>query len=198
MRDEIAVITRKIPPEDLAIQWDCCAEVMDLETSFPWTPKENKLERNVAPVSALSPHVPEATAPGDHLCYGTLGGWPMVEPKNLSMTAKFANGAVARSGRRVDYIHIPILDTEDESYFAQLRELDVGDTKIYFGTVHDLGHKDLFKRRLEILRRYVPQFGLAAPCGLGRHKPEEIPHLLHEHVEALDFLKNESNSQRPL
>ena len=52
MRDEIAVITRKIPPEDLAIQWDCCVEVMDLEGSFPWTPKENKLERNLAPVSS--------------------------------------------------------------------------------------------------------------------------------------------------
>jgi hypothetical protein len=53
-------------------------------------------------------------------------------------------------------------------------------------------------RCIVILKRYVPQFGLAAPCGLGRHKPEEIPHLLHEHVEALDFLKNEFDSQRPL
>jgi hypothetical protein len=194
MRDEIAVITRKIPPEDLAIQWDCCVEVMDLEDSFTWTPKDNKLERNLDPVSALSPHIPTATALGYHLCYGTLGGWPMVEPKNLSMTVKFANGAVARSGRRVDFIHIPILDTEDESYFAPLRELDVGDTKIYFGTIHDLGRSDSFKRRLEILRKYVPEFGLAAPCGLGRHKPDEVPALLNEHIEALHSLTNGLNA----
>jgi hypothetical protein len=56
----------------------------------------------------------------------------------------------------------------------------------------------VFSTVILILKRYVPQFGLAAPCGLGRHKPEEIPHLLHEHVEALDFLKNEFDSQRPL
>ena len=139
-----------------------------MKEAFPGRQRTNKLERNLAPVSALSPHVPAATALGYHLCYGTLGGWPMVEPKNLSMTVKFANRAVARSGRRVDFIHIPILDTEDESYFAPLRELDVGDTKIYFGTIHDLGRKDSFKRRLEILRRYVPQVRLSGALRLGK------------------------------
>jgi len=188
MRDEIDVIIRKIPPEDLAIQWDACVEVMDLEGSFPWTPKDNKLERNLAPVSALSPHIPGPTALGYHLCYGTLGGWPMVEPKNLSMTVKFANGAVARSGRRVDFVHIPILDTEDESYFAPLEDLDVGDAKVYFGVIHDLSRKDAFMRRLEMLKKYVPKFGLAAPCGLGRHRPDEVRGLLKEHVEALRAL----------
>ncbi len=188
MRDEIAVIARKIPPHDLAIQWDCCVEVMDLEGSFPWTPKDGKLERNLAPVAALSPHVPPSAALGYHLCYGTLGGWPMIRPKDLSMTVKFANEAVARSGRRVDFVHIPILDTEAESFFAPLRDLDVGDTKIYFGTVHDLRRMDAFKRRLDLLRKYVPSFGLAAPCGFGRHQPEEVPMLLQEHVKAAALL----------
>ena len=189
MRDEIAVIMRKIPPEDLAIQWDCCVEVMDLEGSFSWTPKDDKLERNLAPISALSPQVPESTILGYHLCYGTLGGWPMVEPKDLSMTVNFANGAVVRSGRRVDFVHIPIVDTENENYYAPLRNLDVGDTKIYFGVIHDLARKDSFERRLNLLKRYVPRFGLAAPCGLGRHRPDEVKGLLGEHVEALHSLE---------
>ncbi len=186
MRAEIAKILEKIPAEDLAIQWDCCVEVMDLEGSFPWTPTTGVLERNLAPIERLSPHIPEAVALGYHLCYGTLGGWPMVRPKTLATSVRFANEAVARSGRRVDFIHIPILDTNDKHYFAPLSELDVGDTRIYFGVVHHQHDQAAFEARLGTLKRYVADFGVAAPCGFGRCAPEDVPDLLQDHLRALE------------
>jgi hypothetical protein len=188
MRQEIAKMVKKIPPKDLAIQWDYCIETMDLEGSFPWTPKTNVLERNLAPIPRLSPHIPEEVALGYHLCYGTLGGWPMVEPKDLSNAVVLANEVVARSGRRVDFVHIPILDTTDETYFVPLRDLNVGSTTVYFGAVHNMKDAERFKWRLRLLKRYVPEFGLAAPCGFGRHQPHELPGIIEDHLRATETL----------
>ncbi|SRR5579875_1341313 len=188
MSAEIAKMCEKIPPSDLAISWDCCVEVMDLEADLPWTPKTNMLDRNAAPAAHLTPSIPKEVMVGYHLCYGTLGGWPMVSPKNLSMAVKFANELVARSGRRVDFVHIPTLDTLDESYYAPLKDLQVGGSRVYLGSIHAMGDLNRFRKRLEITRQYLPQFGLAAPCGFGRHQPNEVPTLLQEHRKAVEIL----------
>ncbi|HTW88808.1 MAG TPA: hypothetical protein VMD75_12470, partial [Candidatus Binataceae bacterium] len=188
MRTEIAKMCEKIPPTDLAISWDCCIEIMDLEADFPWTPKTNMLERNIAPAAHLTPGIPKEVMVGYHLCYGTLGGWPMVSPKNLEMAVKFANEVVARSGRRVDFVHLPTLDTIDPAYYAPLKDLKVNDTSVYLGSIHGMSDLKRFKQRLQISRQYLPQFGLAAPCGFGRHQPHEVPQLLKEHRTAVEIL----------
>jgi hypothetical protein len=120
LRAEIAKIAEKIPHADLAIQIDACFEMLDLEGVIPWTPKTGVLERSVRPVGEIAPHIPEDIMLGYHLCYGTLGGWPMVSPKSLRNAVDFANEVVARSGRRVDYVNIPVLNTTDDSYYAPL------------------------------------------------------------------------------
>jgi len=189
MRAEIAKMIEKIPPADLAIQWDCCVETMDLEDAFPWTPTDNRFERNLAPIANLAPQIPSEVMLGYHLCYGTLGGWPMVESDDLSRTVKFANEAVARSGRRVDFVHIPILNRTDDRYFAPLRELQAGAARIYLGIVHNMEDERAFRARLAVARKYLPDFGLAAPCGFGRHTAAELPALLREHRRALEMLR---------
>jgi len=188
LQAEVAKILEKIPASDLALQWDCCVELMDLEGDIPWTPKENVLERHLAQIPELSAHLPKEMMLGYHLCYGTLGGWPMATGQDLNHAVAFANGAVERSGRRVDFIHIPILPTTEERYFAPLRDLKVGDADIYLGTLHDRGDKEALTRRIAVALKYVPEFGLAAPCGFGRHQPSEVRGLLKEHVEALEIL----------
>jgi len=188
MRTEIAKMCEKIPHRDLAISWDCCVEIMDLEADFPWTPKTNMVERNVAPAAHLTPGIPADVMVGYHLCYGTLGGWPMVSPKSLAMAVRFANQLVAQSGRRVDFVHIPTLDTLEESYYAPLKELNIGSSNLYLGSIHHMGDLSRFRKRLELAHKFVPRFGLAAPCGFGRHQPHEVPGLLQDHHKAAEIL----------
>ena len=83
-------------------------------------PQESRIERNVSQVRNLSPRIREEVALGYHLCFGTLGGWPRFQPETLSETVRLANAFLEASGRRVDWIHIPLLDTEDEAFFAPL------------------------------------------------------------------------------
>jgi hypothetical protein len=189
MRAEIDKMIEKIPPDDLAMQWDCCVETMDLEDAFPWTPKEGRFERNVAPIANLAPQIPAAVTLGYHLCYGTLGGWPMVESNDLAQTVKFANEAIARSGRRVDFIHVPILNRTDDRYFGPLRDLKAGNARVYLGIIHNMEDEKAFRARLAMAKKYVPEFGLAAPCGFGRHTPGELPKLLGEHRRAVEILR---------
>jgi hypothetical protein len=160
---------------------------MDLEGNFPWTPKENKLERNVAPVERLSPYIPKEVKLGYHLCYGTLGGWPMVKTaKDLSTPVAWANAAVARSGRHVDFVHIPVLDRTDDPYYAPLKDLKVGDARVYLGLVH--GPRAAISDRIRTAKKFIKDFGIGAYCGLGRHRPDQVAGILDDHVAALETL----------
>ena len=179
---EIGTIAEKIPNDDLAIQWDCSTEVQDVYGAVPGLPKEGAIERNVAQFRRLSPLVPEKALLGYHLCFGTLGGWPRFAPADLSATVDLANAVIEASGRRVDWIHIPVLDGVGDAFFAPLKNLKPRGTRVYLGIVH---HMDGFKERLALARKYLPDFGVAAYCGFGRIPPEQMPAVLEEHVHAV-------------
>ena len=106
-RAEIAKIVEKIPPNELAIQWDCSTEIQDAYGAIAGYPLEGAIERNLIEVRNLSPHIPREVALGYHFCFGTLGGWPRFAPDDLGQAVKLANAFVAASGRPVDWIHIP-------------------------------------------------------------------------------------------
>ena len=73
-RAEIAKIVEKIPPNELAIQWDCSTEIQDAYGAIAGYPLEGAIERNLIEVRNLSPHIPREVALGYHFCFGTLGG----------------------------------------------------------------------------------------------------------------------------
>jgi hypothetical protein len=179
---EVAMICAKIPHEDLAIQWDCSTEVQDVYGAAPPFTIDGALERNIGQMRILSPKIPEGVALGYHLCFGTLGGWPRFAPGDLSQTVELANGMIEASGRRVDWMHIPALDNLDDAFYAPLAKLKPRGAKIYLGMVH---HMDTFEKRLAIARKYLPEFGLAAYCGLGRTPPSGLGDILREHEEAV-------------
>ena len=78
---EIGTIVSKIPPKDLAIQWDCATEVQDAYGAVPGYPAEGGVERSLDQFRKLSPLVPSDALLGYHFCFGTLGGWPRFAPK---------------------------------------------------------------------------------------------------------------------
>ena len=182
MRAELVTIIEKIPAQDLAIQWDCSTEVQDAYGNIPGYPLEGSVERNLAEVRNLSPDIPSDVALGYHFCFGTLGGWPRFRPDDLGQVVQLANGFVAASGRRVDWIHLPILDRSDDAFFAPLKTLEPDGARVYLGMIHNMAN---FKARLQTARKYLPDFGLAAYCGFGRVPPSELPNVLAEHFEAM-------------
>jgi len=132
---------------------------------------DGAIERNVAQFRTLSRSIPETVQLGYHFCFGTLGGWPRFAPADLSATVELANATVEASGRRVDWIHIPVLPDVGESFFAPLKNLKPRGARVYLGVVH---HMDGFKDRMAMARKFLPDFGVAGYCGFGRVPPAEL------------------------
>src|SRR5581483_4660669 len=144
-RAEIATIVSKIPAKELAIQWDCATEIQDAYGGVPGYQQEGGVDRNLAEVRNLSPHIPSDVALGYHFCFGTLGGWPRFAPNDLGQAVKLANAFVEASGRRVDWIHLPVLDRSDDAFFAPLAGLKPQGARVYLGMIHNMAS---FKARL--------------------------------------------------
>ena len=95
-----------------------------------------------------------------------------------------ANAFAAHSGRRVDWIHIPVLDRSDDGYFAPLADLEPRGARIYLGAVHNM---ERFGERIATARKYLADFGVGAYCGFGRIPRQELAQVLRHHVQALEM-----------
>ena len=182
LRAEVAKIVEKIPPTDLAIQWDLATEVQDAYGAIAGFPRETALERNIGQIKALCPAIPPEAELGYHFCFGTLGGWPRFAPADLSGAVELANAVVAASGRRVDWVHLPVLDRADDAFLAPLSKLEPAGARVYLGVIHNMAR---YRERVAAARKFLPSFGVAAYCGLGRHPRAELSSVLAEHVEAV-------------
>ncbi|MGE3245972.1 MAG: hypothetical protein AB7J19_06540 [Beijerinckiaceae bacterium] len=182
LRDEVETIVAKIPNDDLAIQWDCSTELQDAYGSIPGFPAETAVQRNVGQIEAICPHIPSDVALGFHMCFGTLGGWPRFEPPDIGGAVAMANAFIAHAGRRVDWMHIPLIATLKESFYAPLAKIEPQGARIYFGLIHNM---DTLEQRIALTKKYWPDFGLAAYCGFGRVPPPELPKIMQDHLHAL-------------
>ncbi len=184
---ELDVITRRIPAKDLAIQWDMAWELLAVHGQ-PGIPKsEEQIETHVAPVKRLSALLPPEAALGFHFCFGTFGGWPAFSPKDLGRTVELINATLEATGRRTDWIHIPALDRSDDAFYAPLAGLKAKGADVYMGMIHTM---DTFRKRLDVTRKFVPEFGLAAYCGFGRTPPAQLPQILDDHLKAVELAKH--------
>jgi hypothetical protein len=168
---EVAKIVELIPPDDLAIQWDLAVENRYLEATLTRegvAAAEHEAKRLTAPARRISAHIPQQVALGYHSCYGTLNGWPSRQPSDLTGSVILLNEAAAASGRRVDFVHLPTLGSAEDAFFAPLHNLDVAGARVYLGAIHHMHGADGLRRQLQSARKYLPQFGIAAPCGFGR------------------------------
>ncbi len=183
-RAEVAKIVEKIPASELALQWDCATEVQDAYGGIPGFSSQDAIERNLGEVRNLSPQIPSDVALGYHFCFGTLGGWPRFQPEDLGRTVELANAFVSASGRQVDFIHIPVLDRTDDAFFAPLKDLRPPGARVYLGAIHNMQR---FRQRLEVARKYLPEFGLGAYCGFGRLPVAELGGILADHLRAAEL-----------
>ncbi len=95
---------------------------------------------------------------------------------------KLANAFVEASGRPVDWIHLPVLDRNDDAFYAPLAALKPQGARVYLGAIHNMSR---FKERVAVARKYLPEFGLGAYCGFGRQPVSELPRILDDHLQAV-------------
>ncbi|MFM9888479.1 MAG: hypothetical protein ACKVQT_36100 [Burkholderiales bacterium] len=170
-RAEIDMMVDKIPPEELAIQWDLAIENRYVEAKLASEGEaaaKREAERLLEPARAICPNIPQAVALGYHSCFGTLNGWPSRQPSSLAGTVLLLNAAVAASGRATDFLHFPTVGSAEEAFFSPLAGLKSGGARVYVGAIHHLHGPGGLKRQLELSRKYLGEFGIAAPCGFGR------------------------------
>jgi hypothetical protein len=182
LRAEISKMVELIPPEDLAIQWDLAVENRYVETVLAQAgidAARREAVRLLLPAQEIAPHIPKAAALGYHSCFGTLDGWPSRRPGDLAGSVLLLNAAVAASGRRVDFLHLPTLGSAEDAFFAPLRDLDGRGARVYLGAVHHMHGAAGLRGQLGAARRNLPEFGIAAPCGFGR-VPERPGRFLSE------------------
>ncbi len=181
LRAEAINVCSRIPASELAIQWDLAREITEINGGIPGVEVEGSIERNLQQVRALSPHIPEEVELGYHFCFGTMGGWPRFAPKDLAQTVRFANAVIEASGRRVDWVHIPLLDKINDAFVAPLGQLQPRGARVYLGAIHNM---ERFRERVATAKKYLPDFGVGAYCGLGRTPASEVPKVLEEHLQA--------------
>lgn len=185
---EIDKLLAVAPAQDLQFQFDFAMEFVDMAAGdakgighWPDAVLEEKIQRHAAYLDEVWKGIPDEALLGIHWCYGTWGGWPMKDMPDLGLCVRMSNEAKQRIGRRLDYVHMPVVMDPDDGFFAPLANLDIGDTKVYLGTVHHDDGVEGFRRRMELAQRYLPEFGVGAVCGYGRLPADELPDVLALH-----------------
>lgn len=185
---EVHRICRAIPPEDLAIQWDVCVEILEIAAGTPFLAGD-PLARAAAQFELLGRALPPTVSLGYHFCYGDLAHRHLVEPDTLGLSVQMANLAIARSMRQVDWVHMPVpIHRDDDGCFAPLRELRHGGARVFLGLVHLHDGLDGSLKRALSARRYLSRFGVATECGLGRRQPETLGEVLRIHRKLTERL----------
>lgn len=180
--DEVRKIAELIDPADLVIQWDSTGEAACL--------KDPRLSRvTAAAIEELSAAVHRDTLLGFHLCHGSLpaNSFFMRRPEDLAILVDAMNAILELSARKVDFIHFPIVDHADASYYAPLSRLKVARTRWYLGCIHGMDDTADFRQRLRQARSYVPDFGVGAPCGYGRFDSDRVGAIAQDHLRALEI-----------
>ena len=180
---EVHEIAGVVPPEELAIQWDVSKEMAIWEGVWPIYFED--IEAGI--IERLARHgeaVPEPAELGFHLCYGDFGHKHWKEPADTANMVMAANGLFAAVHRPIDWLHMPVpREREDEAYFAPLTNLHLRpETRLYLGLVHHTGGEDGTRRRIAAAKSFLPDFGIATECGMGRRPIETIAELLRIHV----------------
>ncbi|KAM0796790.1 hypothetical protein BDR22DRAFT_899967 [Usnea florida] len=184
LSQDIRRLQEAIPAHDLAIQIDVSIEFAYLEyeqgrihdPSFkPYfsSVKEGILER----ISRFSSTVDQDVHLGFHLCYGDIQHQHFVQPEDAGLLVEIATDIVKGVGphHRIEWMHLPVpKDRLDTAYFNPLKDLDIGDVKLFLGLVHSHDESGT-EQRLKAAQAVYPRiFGVSTECGMGRTPVEDV------------------------
>lgn len=184
---EVQEICRTIPHHDLCIQWDFCHEMViwdgQPQDMFPLVGASQK--EIVERITRICAPIPDVVELGFHLCYGDFGARHFVEPVDSTKMVEVMNAFAAAVKRPIAYFHIPVPVTRDDhAFYRPLTQLKLPrETELYLGLVHAADGSEGTRRRIEVARKYVSDFGIATECGFARARTRRvIEKILDVHV----------------
>jgi hypothetical protein len=125
IKGELKKLQSSIPPEELAIQFDVCQEVVGFDKGVN-LPYDDILNGSVTRITDLCDKIIDAADVGIHLFYGNPGHKHIVEPKSLGTSVAFANDITAATKRIINFVHIAVpADRSDAAYFRRLENLNL-------------------------------------------------------------------------
>jgi hypothetical protein len=179
LASELKEILELVPHEELAIQIDLPHEVeVDEYNARPddfaavrWLfesmrGKSGTFEERVDSVARVAERVPDEVELGFHLC----SIWHLDESggQDNQVHVNWANALSKRVGRRIDYIHMPIVPEHGEAELAPLRKLRLApETTLFLGLIHGRDGLEGARRRIKAASTVVDDFGVGHYCGLG-------------------------------
>lgn len=204
-------IEAAVPPDDLAVQWDCAIEFAILEgveyPSFrPWFAvgegDDDAAARRAhidAALVRLGRAVDERVELGYHLCYGDQHHRHFCEPRDTGLLVDVARTVLRGVGRPVSWFHMPVPKSrDDDAYFAPLAGLvpALGEarTDIYLGLVH-VNDEEGTRRRIEAASRVLGAFGVGTECGMGRTPPEDFDSIMAISAAVSSPIRNPPQSE---
>mgnify|MGYP001334776966 CR=1 FL=1 len=190
--DELQIILEEIPSEDLALQWDVCIEIVMLENRQN---DENLASWHAAiyeELCALADCVPEPVEVGYHFCYGDMDHKHFFEPVDTALMTELANKISQGVKRTIQWLHMPVPRSRDDTeYYQPLNALQLKkETQLFLGLVHHTDGLDGTQKRIDAALPFIPDFGIASECGLGRRDPATISALLEIHRKAADYINS--------
>lgn len=187
---ELETIIDTVPPAELAIQWDVALEIALWEGLLEcyFTPMKTGI------TDRISEHinaVPEGVEVGMHVCYGDYENKHFKEPEDTANMVELTNGVMAGLNRELTWLHMPVpVERDDESYFVALSGLNKSSIReVYLGLVHESDGVSGTTQRINTAAKYLPKFGVATECGMGRRDPKQIPGLLQIHADVANPVK---------
>ncbi|QEL27014.1 hypothetical protein FQV39_30700 (plasmid) [Bosea sp. F3-2] len=106
-------------------------------------------------------------------------------PSDAEVMAELAREILARASRPVDLIHIPVpLRHESDAFFSGLASLEPPPaTRLCLGLIHLSDGLEGARRRIDLARRHLATFAIAARSGFAARPPDAIRPFLRLHAE---------------
>lgn len=196
LHDSVVALQEKIPPADLAIQWDLPTELATVEGWFanPY----GGFEPIFAATARLASWVHDDAELTFHLCYGDskFGASPFmgdppddeaaarggrhVLPRDAGAIVTLANGLSRHVPRRIDAIQAATVAAwTKRAHWQPLSGLATEpDTDVFLGLLHAEDGAEGARARAALAAEFLPEFGISTECGLGRHSAEQLEAVL--------------------
>jgi hypothetical protein len=186
MIEEVKLLCRAIPQQDLCIQWDFCHEMIlwDGQPQDHFAPAaKEEITRSVRETCAP---IPDDVEVGFHLCYGDFAAKHYFDPVDMGKMVEVCNALAKNVRHRLAYIHMPVpINRSDDDYFKPLNDLKIDPaTEIYLGLVHGADGPEGTRKRIATASRYLKDFGIATECGMARARTQDVVNrLLQVHAD---------------
>ncbi|KAK6366407.1 hypothetical protein LTR64_008422 [Lithohypha guttulata] len=197
LRECILRMQAEIPHQDLAIQWDCAAEIAMIENVpgyagmlpeffVPHFEKGADVQAEaVTRMIDLASWIDADVELGYHLCYGDLGHQPFKQATDVSVLADVIETLCSNIDRSLEFVHIPVPLNEVKTYLQPLtpralKMLTERKTHLFLGLVNGNREQEVHEA-IEVARKLfvnIPaseqlRWGIASQCGIGRTPKEE-------------------------